>query len=93
MVSFPNGDLAAKISTSSGLYDQKMQGTTSLTLNEVMDVKKAQKFQLPTNFIKVKNVCWCYHRFLAVMLGFGHNIPKAFGKFVRSLEGHKQLLH
>jgi hypothetical protein len=93
MVSFPNGDLAAKISTSSGLYDQKMQGTTSRTLDEVMDVKKAQKFQLPTNFIEVKNVCWCYHRFLAVMLGFGHDIPKAFGKLVRSLEGHEQLLH
>jgi hypothetical protein len=93
MISFPNARLASKISASAGLYDQQMQGNASFTMDEVVNLKKAQKFCLPTNFIEVKNVCWSYHRFLAVMLGFGHDVTKAFGKLVRLIETNEQQLH
>jgi hypothetical protein len=92
-VSFPNSKLASKISASAGMYDQHMQSATNLTLTEAMDLKKAQKFKLPTSFIELKNVCWCYHRFLAIILGFEHAITGAFGKVVRLLESQEHILH
>jgi hypothetical protein len=93
MLSSPSADLAAKISASTGMYDQQMQSTTTLTMTEVMDLKKAQRFKLPTNFIEVKNVSWGYHHFLAVILGFEHTLTIAFGKLVRLLESQEQYLH
>lgn len=93
MVSYPSAELAAKVSATSGLYDQQMQLDANFSLDEIIDMKKAQKFKLPTDFIGVKYVCWCYHRLLAILLRFGHPITVAFGRLVRMLENNEQQLH
>lgn len=93
MVSYPDAKLAAKVSASSGLYNQQMQSNAHFTLKEVIDIKKAQKFMLPTDFIGVKYVCWCYHCVLAILLGFEHIITVAFGKLVRVMESNEQRLY
>lgn len=85
MVSHPDAEHNASVAAAAGLYDQQMLGVGNLTLPEVLKLKEAMAFRLPTSFIQVEHVCWCYQRLLAVTLGIEHPVIEAFGLFIDRL--------
>lgn len=78
-ISYPDATIAASVAEAAGLYDQQMQSVGNLTLPETMKLKDAMAFELPTSYFEVKQVCWCYHRLLAITLGPQHRVTRAFG--------------
>jgi hypothetical protein len=70
MVSYPTVESVAYLRKAVDIYDQQMSSAQALTLQEAEKIRNDQKFQLPTTYQGVKQVCWVYHRLLAVVLGF-----------------------
>lgn len=93
VISHPDAETNARVSESVGLYDQQMHNVTNVSLTESIDLRKAQAFRLPTKYIELKHVCWCYLRFLATILGLDHVVTVNFSLFVERLQREESRFH
>jgi hypothetical protein len=93
VISHPDAETAARVAESVGLYDQQMQDVTNVLLTESFDLRAAQAIKLPTKFIEVKHVCWCYLRLLATIFGMDHVVNVTFSLFVERLQREESRFH
>jgi hypothetical protein len=82
LVSYPTVGLVTCLRSSVEQYNQQMRCSQPLTLTEANQIRDRQKFELPTNYQGVKQVCLVYHCLLVVALGEEHPVAKHFGLFV-----------
>ena len=83
---YPTQASQFKANEVAGLYDEKVQSITGLTVEETVALKAAQTFLLPVGLVELQLVCCCYHRFLAVLLGELHPCVTAMGRFIQGLK-------
>jgi hypothetical protein len=83
LVSYPTVQSVTCLRRSVELYDQQMQSSQPLTLTESGQVRDSQKFELPTTYRGVRQVCLVYHCLLVVTLGEEHPVTGHFGLFIQ----------
>lgn len=92
-VCYPTQASRSKANQVAGLYDEKVQSITGMTMDETVTLKAAQAFSLPVGYVELQLVCSGYHRFLATILGLEHPVVTAMGHFVTGLKNDVPALH
>ena len=88
-VCYPTQTSRAKANQIAGLYDEKVQSVTGMTMDETVTLKAAQTFSLPVGYVELQLVCCGYHRFL----GQQHSVVTAMGELVQGLKADVPALH
>ena len=92
-VCYPTQSSRSKANQVAGLYDEKVQSVTGLTMDETVTLKAAQTFSLPVGYVELQLVCCGYHRFLGAILGQEHSVVTAMGELVKGLKEDVPALH
>ena len=92
-VCYPTQASRSKANQVAGLYDEKVQSVTGMTLDETVTLKAAQTFLLPVGYVELQLVCCGYHRFLGTLLGTEHSVVTAMGALVQGLKDDVPALH
>ena len=92
-VCYPTQVSRSKAHHIAGLYDEKVQSVTGMTVDETVSLKAAQTFSLPVGYVELQLVCCGYHRFLGTMLGVEHPVVTAMGELVIGLKEDMPFLH
>ena len=92
-VCYPTQASRSKANQVAGLYDEKVQSITGMTLDETVTLKAAQTFLLPVGYVELQLVCCGYHRFLGTLLGTTHSVVAAMGELVQGLKEDVPALH
>ena len=92
-VCYPTQASRSKANQVAGLYDEKVQSITGMTLDETVTLKAAQTFLLPVGYVELQLVCCGYHRFLGTLFGTVHPVVTAMGELVKGLKEDVTALH
>lgn len=92
-VCHPTQASATKANAIAGIYAEQILGVTGLSVNESIELKKAQSLLLPASLLELKHVLLGYHRFLAVILGPQHPVVQAFGILPTRLQDDELTYH
>ena len=91
-VCYPTQASVAQANALARLFAEQSQGSTSLTVAEAQQFKKAQALLLPKTLVELKHVLYCYLRFLAV-LGADHAVVLAFYPLCVKMGASEMTLH
>jgi hypothetical protein len=92
-VCYPTQASIAQANALARLFAEQSQSTTSLTMAEAQQFKKAQALLLPKTLVELKHVLYCYLRFLAVLLGVDHPVVLAFYALCVKMGATEMTLH
>jgi hypothetical protein len=86
MICFSDQESAAGVSDSNQLLDQYLTSNVQLSLADIKSLNTTQATKAAKSWWQLRKTLVGYHRLQQTILGENHRVPKAFCKFVLSLD-------